>query len=648
MMEPGRRSRTKTQRHCCFWETAVLFSMVVALYHAPVAAGVEIHVPDDFALIQGAVDAASQGDTIIVKDGTYSENVEFKGKAVTVRSENGPRHCIVYGRDHSRPVFSFVNNEGHSSTLEGLTLTGGSSPRGGGIYCRLASPTIRNCIIAENNALRQEGDDSGGGGIYLDQSGAIVEDCLIRENTAGGGGHGGGVYLRNSFAVIRSCRIIGNLAVAAAALPGSGRGGGIYTSSYAAASQPTIENCLIAENMASGDEIDDPGRGGGIYCRHSSPTISRCTIIGNLAVGAPGSQGRGGGIGCRSGSSPTIVNSVIANNLAIGWLQPDSGSYTPGHGGGLYCREDSSPTVVNCTIAYNANALVTTAGQDGAGICLRDHATALVTNAILWGNDPVQISSDGAQPAVSFSNVQGGYPGNGNISADPQFLGGEDYHLSADSPCIDVATPTGAPAHDIDGESRPWAAAYDMGADEFMQIFADVAPEDWADKYLRSLFYSGITKGCDAARYCPGEPVTRAQMAVFIVRAMDGEDFASSSDPYFSDVTSSSWAFGYIQRLRELEITTGYPDGRYGPEDLVTREQMASFLIRAIEGNDPTCSPHPYFSDVPAGHWAFAYIQRLKELGVTTGCTTTDYCPADLVSRDQMAAFLARAFLDIP
>lgn len=92
-------------------------------------------------------------------------------------------------------------------------------------------------------------------------------------------------------------------------------------------------------------------------------------------------------------------------------------------------------------------------------------------------------------------------------------------------------------------------------------------------------------------------------------------------------------------------VTTAGQDGA----GIYLRDHATALVTNAILwGNDPTCYPHPYFSDVPAGHWAFAYIHRLRELGVTTGCTTTDYGPADLVSRDQMAAFLARAFLDIP
>ena len=634
-----------TQRQSYYWKIIIVFCTVMGFCNALALAGVDIYVPDNYATIQGAVDASSTGDRIIIRDGIYAENLDFKGKAITLRSENGPQQCIVYGQENSEPVVSFTSNEGSDSILEGFTITGGASPLGGGIYCSLSSPTIRNCIISGNNSFPLEGENSGGGGIYLDQSGAVVEDCLIQENTANGGGHGGGVYMEDSSAKIKNCRIVGNLALSDPFLPGSGQGGGVYTESYSASSQPTIENCLIAENLALGDDIEDPGRGGGIYCKHSSPTISKCTISGNLVAGAPDHQGRGGGIGCRNGASPFIVNSIIAGNVALGWQESES--YTPGHGGGLYCRENSSPTITNCTIADNANSFETSAEQDGAGIFLRDNSVPIVTNVILWGNIPLQISSDGAQANVSFSDVQGTYAGTGNLDADPQFLGGGDYHLTAASPCIDTGTPTGAPGDDIDGESRPQMTGYDIGADEYTQIFSDVPPGYWADKYVRALFYSGITKGCGASTYCPGDPVTRAQMAVFIVRAKEGENFTNSPDPYFSDVASEYWAFKYIQRLKELGITTGYSDGSYGPEDLVTRDQMATFLVRAVEGSDPTYSPSPYFSDVPADYWAFGYIQRLKELGVTTGCTASTYCPIDLVTRDQMAAFLARAFLDM-
>jgi len=118
--------------------------------------------------------------------------------------------------------------------------------------------------------------------------------------------------------------------------------------------------------------------------------------------------------------------------------------------------------------------------------------------------------------------------------------------------------------------------------------------------------------------------------------------------PYFSDVTDPNyWAFGYIQKLWESGITTGYPDGTYRPENNVTRAEMAAFLIRAKIGDDFIYEEMPHFPDVSSDHWAFKYIQKLWESGITTGYPDGTYRPENNVTRAEMAAFLGRAFLGL-
>jgi hypothetical protein len=177
------------------------------------------------------------------------------------------------------------------------------------------------------------------------------------------------------------------------------------------------------------------------------------------------------------------------------------------------------------------------------------------------------------------------------------------------------------------------------------QPFADVSSAHWAFDYIEAIKEAGITTGYGDGTYHPETPVTREQMAAFIIRAMHGETFSYTPTPYFTDVPASHWAFKYVQKLKELGITTGCGSGQYCPEEIVTREQMAAFLIRARVGEDFSYDQNPYFTDVPSDHWAFDYIQKLKELGVTTGCGSGQYCPQAEVTRDQMAAFLGRAFL---
>ncbi|OGP73776.1 MAG: hypothetical protein A2V86_01370 [Deltaproteobacteria bacterium RBG_16_49_23] len=168
-------------------------------------------------------------------------------------------------------------------------------------------------------------------------------------------------------------------------------------------------------------------------------------------------------------------------------------------------------------------------------------------------------------------------------------------------------------------------------------------------QYVMGIYDDGITGGCGAGTYCPGNNVTREQMAAFIVRAKEGEPPANYCDAgiSFTDVQPASPFCKYIKRLVELGITAGCEAGKYCPTDNVLRQQMAAFIVRAVEGEPlPNyCDTGISFTDVQPASVFCKYIKRLVELGVTQGCQPGMYCPGDNVLRNQMAAFLARAFL---
>ena len=145
----------------------------------------------------------------------------------------------------------------------------------------------------------------------------------------------------------------------------------------------------------------------------------------------------------------------------------------------------------------------------------------------------------------------------------------------------------------------------------------------------------GVTTGCGSFLFCPAASVTRAQMASFLARALD---LPATATDYFSDDETSS-AENDINRLAAAGITSGCAVGLYCPNGLVTREQMASFLARALE-LPPTATD--YFTDDETSTHE-ANINRLAASGITSGCSATKYCPKTNVSREQMAAFLYRA-----
>lgn len=158
----------------------------------------------------------------------------------------------------------------------------------------------------------------------------------------------------------------------------------------------------------------------------------------------------------------------------------------------------------------------------------------------------------------------------------------------------------------------------------------------------------GITDGCtpDLKMYCPDRPVTRVEMAEFLILALGEAGASTSGSSRFADVTDDSWYRPYVERLAELEITGGYPDGTFRPEQPVTRAEMALFLTRAFDGLAPVETAAGAFDDVPAELFYAAAVESIPAAGVTQGCNKTpgrNYCPEDLVRRDEIASFLTRA-----
>ena len=197
----------------------------------------------------------------------------------------------------------------------------------------------------------------------------------------------------------------------------------------------------------------------------------------------------------------------------------------------------------------------------------------------------------------------------------------------------------------VDGPFPGFHANFNL--DLTPQTFSDVPVIYWAFPQIETIAANGITTGCGDAIYCPSSPVTRAQMAVFLERSINGGDFDPGpgvGNVYF-DVPASYWAVGWIEQLAADGITTGCGFGNYCPENPVTREQMAVFLLRAKNGADyQPPAPVGVFDDVVLSQWSAPWIEQLAVEGITLGCGNNNYCPKDSVTRDQMAVFLVRTF----
>ncbi len=156
----------------------------------------------------------------------------------------------------------------------------------------------------------------------------------------------------------------------------------------------------------------------------------------------------------------------------------------------------------------------------------------------------------------------------------------------------------------------------------------------------------GITVGCnppDNDHYCPSRPVSRAEMAALMIRALGDTAENGHTVSRFSDVPQGTWYFKYVERLIDLGIVTADSGSLFGPSEPMTRLEMAVWMAR---GFDPVneVTPLGAFSDVPADAWYAAAVEGLLEAGVTKGCAVEPpaYCPHDHVLRDQMASFFAR------
>lgn len=422
----------------------------------------ELLVPSEYGTIQEAINAAFDWGIIIVEPNTYTgegnRDLDFAGKAIIVRSIDPEDPCVVAatvidcngsGSDPHRG-FYFHSGEDGGSVVAGLTIKNGyvhDGNFGGGIYCSGSSPTIENCNIINNLARGLSfGQGAVGGGIYCTGgSDVTLFGCIISGNSAVGrdGRDGAPGAVSGGYA-------------------GSGFGGGVYCASN---SSVTILNCKIENNLAKGGDGGDGvdwgngghGYGGGIFCASDSHLkMEDCVIFSNRAYGGDGGMseeewgldglGKGAGVYCYSGN---IANCLIEENSAV---SGDGYIIMPSYGGGIWCAGGTA--ITNCTFRgnFSGNSAFSYIYGEGGGIYCSGSPT--ITNCILWGNFAEygpQVRGSGA--IVSYSDVEGGYTGTGNIDADPCFVTGPmgDYYLSQtaagediNSPCVDAGSDSAA------------------------------------------------------------------------------------------------------------------------------------------------------------------------------------------------------------
>jgi len=439
-------------------------------------------VEHPFDMIQEGIDAAQDGDTVVVLSGTYWETIDFKGKKIEVTGfepgvtdEEILPYPIINGNGHG-PVVTFTQGEDPNTVLSGFTITGGNADSndpdhaGGGLFIDGGSPTISRCAFRDNQA------SWSGGAVFCQSSGAILRECTFIGNTAA---HGGAMYfLAAQDAKVENCLFVGNECIY--------EGGALALDTGSA----EVTGCIFRENVASWS-------GGAVFIHPAEEkfyTFNQCEFTANTSLGLD--LNTGGGAVFDRGNGTLLRHCLFQGNRSLG----DPGEQS-GLGGAVYC-DGASTNLINCTFAGN----VAHAGNAIACNVYETPGDALITNSILWDEgDEIWVEASSSL-AVSYSNIYSfGIPlylGNGNINVDPYFtmpgywadpidpdlMPGEprdpntiwiegDYHLMSykgrwdpivlewvqdeyQSPSIDA----GDPASDLSNEPEPNGGRINLGA----------------------------------------------------------------------------------------------------------------------------------------------------------------------------------------
>lgn len=375
------------------------------------AAQAVLAVPAEYATIQDAIDAASNGDTVRVSPGTYNERIDYLGKEITIESTDGPEQTIIDGGGLGTVVTMHVGAD-QAPALRGFTIRNGAGYPGG-ISIWFGRAVIENNIITGNLGCP--------GGIRADNSAAVIQYNVISDNRpyyCSGGPGGGGVSV-------------------------------VYSGSV-----QVLQN-YIADNISTSD-------GGGISLWYAgSTTVSGNRIANNRTYSS--TYGSGGGIhvtGAGRDADALITNNVIERNSSH-------------QGGGIHWevwpQVNAGPRVINNTIVYNEAAVGSAVSASGF-----DAEARLVNNILVGGGSAAVVECGGFDPippvilwndvwaAGPDATAYGGYCSdqtgtNGNISVDPLFVDGPngDYHLTAQSPVVDAGTNDEAAEVDHDSNRRP-------------------------------------------------------------------------------------------------------------------------------------------------------------------------------------------------
>ena len=466
-----------------------------------------LQVPADFATIQQAIQAATNGDTVLVAPGTYQENLSFLGKAIHVKSEAGPETTTIDANQSGSAVI-FVNDEGADSILEGFTVTGGTGTLltngdryGGGVFALESSPTIRGNIVANNSVA----PFTLGGGIAYLQSDALLENNTISMNLGGGVHVSGG----NGFSIITGNTVDGNLGgegiQVASAFGAMVEDNLAFNNGQEGIDLSSLDIAIATRNVLMMNGTEGVAQDG---IRLTSCDSSEVSFNQIFASNEDGIVVRSSGV---TSVTDNFVEGCAEQGIFV-WVVDQAyvaRNFSGGNSGtGMILRNVDDLSCDNNVTVHNGGdgiqvrssfAIVNgiTSVQNGAnGFTSSGNDLIEISNSVFRDNSNEQIDENlfGEIPLVNNSNVQGGYDGIGNIDSDPLFVSPDgpdgdpnavsdnDYRLLPGSPCIDTGDSSSWLCVELDALRNPRVldglldgnTIADMGAHEFNNVYLSV------------------------------------------------------------------------------------------------------------------------------------------------------------------------------
>ncbi len=399
------------------------------------------NVPSQYATIQLGINSCAAFDTVLVDAGTYTENIIWSSAyGIKLMSVSGATATIING--NAAGTVLTINGTGNDSDLviDGFTITNGSNQStsaadGGGIMLSHVHPTLRNLIVADNHIGTPYW--AYGAGIYGNQANVTMINVQVFRNTidSGSWSYGAGVHFEYGSIKIYNSEITGNLSNSTS----WSYGAGIY-----------LTNCTIEMNQTKieGNKGFDGAiwyYGAGFYAEETSGELSNVLVADNY-LSSTGNYHYGAGISAVSYA--TVPPVLKLNDVTVG-------------------NNTSGSTVANSI--YN------------------DGDSLIITNSIIWSSaSGTEVSSSNpAQTLITYSDVEGGHAGTGNINSYPLFMSSNDYHLQLSSPCIAAADSLSSSSVDLENNPRPLPAGNnpDMGCyeiDESSNAIVDLAKNDFS------------------------------------------------------------------------------------------------------------------------------------------------------------------------